>query len=471
MKKAKVPFKHLRDDLLIIFLSFIIIFPFSMSRDIFIDEATSFFCSKYYLTECKYFEPHSPIFYFFLKISVLILGFDVIVQRLFFAILSSVSVLVIIRSVGLFRKLKLKDKLFFTIIISVLPIIYTSSLVRPYVLSLLFSSLSFFSFLKFLRNNERAYLLKSYIFDIVGGLFFYFNFLLIPLKLLALLKRRELLIKSLSFLIPVSIFLIPLFFNLSQYTEAKLKGMEWYRSSRGYFYSFLSNFPVELLKHVVVGEIQHSIHFFVFAKISQIIFLSCIFVRQRELVKIYILLLALTFAIPIILSTQDLYFIFSRQYIPLTALILTLTIILFPLDYRLLLILPLTYAFQTFGTLKSTFSDETYGPCYKIYENLPNDSKVLLTYPVLSHCLWYYEMNEKKNIQIFELMEDDWFRKDVATFRQWNMNAKEHEMPITVVKRGDFDDFTKVFIDNKTEACKEIIKEINLTINKIFICK
>jgi hypothetical protein len=470
MGKNEKLLKKLKEDLLVFLLNFIIISTFSLTKSIYIDEAISFFCSKYYLTDCLYFDPSPPLFTFLLKISTLLLGFDVVTQRIFLAVFSSFSILVIIRAVEIYRKLKLSDKIFLSIIISFLPIIYSSNLVRPYVFSLMFSSVSFFHFLKFLKTNKKNYLFKSYLLDVVGGLFFYFNFFLILIKVLFLLWQRSIVFDSIKFLLFLSIFLLPFLFNAYIAYDAKIAGIFWYGNYGDYVNSFLLNFPIELFKHSLLARLPKIDFLSILIVLSQLAFFVCLFNKEKQLVKLFLLILVFILGVFLAFASQRLYLILSRQYISLTIPLLTLLIILFPFNLKFLVILPLTFLPMTYFNLQYIKYLWFYGPSYEVYEALPLNSSVITTPSFYSKGLWYYEMKNRKNISIFEPIDDYWFEKNISVFRYYKIDRSEYEPPIKV-KIENLDNFIKVFYGIEAKQCKEIIKEIYSSEGKVIVCR
>jgi hypothetical protein len=470
MGKDEKSFRKLREDLLIFLLSFIIISIFSLTKSIYIDEAISFFCSKYYLTDCLYFDPSPPLFTFFLKISTLLLGFDVVIQRIFLAVFSSFSVLVIIRAVEIYRKLKPSDKIFLSIIISFLPIIYSSNLVRPYAFSLMFSSISFFYFLKFLKTRKKNYLFKSYLLDVIGGLFFYFNFFLILIKLLFLFGKRDIVFNSLKFLLFLSIFLLPFLFNAYIAYDAKIVGILWYGNYSDYVNSFLLNFPIELFKHSLLAKLPKIDFLSILIVLSQLAFFVCLFNKEKQLVKLFLLILVFILGVFFAFASQGIYLILSRQYISLTIPLLTLLIVLFPFNLKFLMILPLTFLPMTYFNLQHMKYPWFYGPLYEVYEALPSNSSVITTPSFYSKGLWYYEMKNRRNISIFEPIDDYWVEKNISVFRYYKIDRSEYEAP-NKVKIENLDSFIKVFYGIEAKQRKEIIKEIYSSEGKVTICR
>jgi len=126
--------------------------------------------------------------------------------------------------------------------------------------------------------------------------------------------------------------------------------------------------------------------------------------------------------------------------------------------------------FNTMFSAQATFSEETYGICYKVYYALPENSKVIVTAP-LSSCLWYYELMEKKNITIFDTIYEDWFERNEILFTRWNIGASETEAPKMRVPIEDYSEYIKILPENRLFICREIIKEINSMYGKVFICR
>jgi len=126
---------------------------------------------------------------------------------------------------------------------------------------------------------------------------------------------------------------------------------------------------------------------------------------------------------------------------------------------------------KTIFYVQSVISDEIYGPCYKIYEALPNNSKIIPTPYALSGCLWYYEVMNSKNIIIFEPWTSDWFEKNATTFKYWVLNATELEMPRINMKVEDYSEFIKVFFRMRPFICKEYIEKIESIHGEVYICR
>jgi hypothetical protein len=437
------------ENLLLFLLQFFILLLFNFTKNFKIDEAISIYCSENYFSDCINWDVQLPTFYFWLKISSNIFGFNLLVQKTIIAIIVSFSIFTIVKSIEILKSLSFFKKLLISIIISLIPLYYSSVWLRPYAFSLLFSSLSLFYFLKFLEERKKELLLFSFIFDIIGTSFFYFNFILSLVKILYLGNKENL--KFISLYLLLLPFLLVNLKNL----EVRKQSISWYESFSDYFYIFLLNFPIELFKNLTYTKLDF--YFLITSKFSQLILFLPFFTKNRfKFLYLYLFLFILF--LEIFFTTFNHYLILSRHFIPITNWILALLIISLNNEF-LISFLVLPFVFYINHDILYIFS-----PSLEIvYFSISQNSKILIHPFTLSSEIWYFEKIHKRNITIYDDFPSSNF--SCISTRKWDKNmilSKFEEIEIKLIKNDE--DYERI-------CCKEKLFEIKIVNDKFVICK
>ena len=437
-------------DLSIISLSLFIIFFLNSDKNLKVDEGVSFYCSENFFNDCILWDTQLPLFYFWLKISTSVFGFDILIQRVLISFFVSFSIFLILKSVEIFRKISFKSKIVLTICISLIPLYYTLVWVRHYPFSLFFSSLSIYYFLKYIKLRNEDFLKKSFIFDFFGTTFFYFNAFLSLIKILYLRNFKA--IKYLT----IYILFLPFIFIYFQNFEIREWGISWYKTFKNYIPTFFLNFPIELFKSVEYGRMNFI--FFILSKISQVILILPFF-SKNKLKVLYLLSFLFLIVIEIAFISFDRFIIFSRQFVSITNFVLILLLILVKKEV-LIIVLPITFLPQTYHhifTLLFTESIES------VYFSIPKNSEILVHPFFIAENFWYLNVKFKNNITIY----DDFPSKNITCLstRAWTSYPLKHIEKNVEYKIVKYDEeFVK-------KCCNTIIKEFNIKGEKITICK
>jgi hypothetical protein len=437
-------------DLSIILISFFIIFLLNSDRNLKIDEGISFYCSENFFNDCIFWDIQMPTFYFWLKVSTIIFELDVFTQRIVISLFVSFSIFLILKAVEILKKINFKFKIVLTVCISLIPIYYSLVWVRHYSFSLLFSSLSIYYFLKYIKLRNENFLKRSFIFDFFGTTFFYFNAFLSLIKIIYLRNFKT--VKYLA----IYILLLPLIFVYFQNFKIREWEISWYENFKDYILTFFLNFPVEFFKNVEHSRMDFI--FFIISKFSQVIFIFPLF-SKNKLKFLYFLSFIFLIVIEIIFIFFNKFIIFSRQFISITNFILVLLLILIKKEI-LIITLPLTFVFQTYSYVLNLLSTENIESVYFFIH--PN-SEVLIHPFFLTGDFWYLNVKFKNNITIY----DDFPSKNITCLstRVWTSYQPkyiEKNVEYKIVKHDE--EFIK-------KCCNVIIKEFNVKGEKITICK
>jgi hypothetical protein len=437
-------------DLSIILISFFIIFLLNFDKNLKIDESVSFYCSENFFSDCISWDTQMPTFYFWLKISTLIFGFDVLTQRIIISLFVSFSIFLMLKTVEIFKKISFKFKIILTICISLIPLYYSLAWVRHYPFSLLFSSFSIYYFLKYIKLKNENLLKKSFIFDFFGTTFFYFNAFLSLMKFVYL--RNFKIVKYLTVYILFLPFMLVYLLNFN----ARMQTIDWYESLKDYTLNFFLNFPVEFFKNVESSRADFA--FFILSKFSQVILILPFF-SKNELKFLYILSLFFLIAIEVIFISFNKFLVFSRQFVPITNFTLALFLILIKKEI-LIIILPLTFVFQTYHYIFNLLLTENIE---SVYFYIPQNSEVLIHPFFAVKDFWYLNVKFKRNITIY----DDYPSKNITclsteTWISFPPKYIEKNVEYKIVKYNE--EFIK-------KCCNIIIKEFNVRGEKITICK
>jgi hypothetical protein len=437
-------------DLSIILLSFFIIFLLNSDKNLKSDEGVSFYCSENFFNDCIFWDTQTPTFYFWLKVSTTIFGFDVFIQRMIISFFVSFSIFLIIKSLEIFKKVNFKLKIALTVCISLIPLYYSLAWVRHYPFSLLFSSLSIYYFLKYIKLKNEDFLNKSFVFDFFGTTFFYFNAFLSLIKIIYLKNLRT--VKYLT----IYIFFLPFIFVYSQNFWIREWGISWYEIFKDYISTFFLNFPTEFFKNVEHSRMDFI--FFILSKFSQVIFILPFF-SKNKLKFLYFLPFLFLIIIEIIFISFDRFIIFSRQFVSITNFTLILLLVLIKKEI-LIIVLPLTFAFQTYSHVINLLSTENIE---YVYFSIPQNSEVLIHPFFIVEHFWYLNAKFKKNITIY----DDFPSKNITCLstRAWTSYPPKYVEKNVEYKIVKYDEeFIK-------KCCNVVIKEFNIKGEKITICK
>jgi hypothetical protein len=437
-------------DFSIILLSFFIIFLLNFDKNLKSDEGVSLYCSENFFNDCIVWDTQLSLFYFWLKISTSVFGFDILIQRVIVSFFVSFSIFLILRTVEIFRKISFKSKIILTICISLIPLYYTLVWVRHYPFSLFFSSLSIYYFFKYVKLRNEDFLKKSFIFDFFGTTFFYFNAFLSLIKILYLRNFKA--IKYLT----IYTFFLPFIFVYLQNFEIREWGISWYEIFKNYIPTFFLNFPIEFFKSVEHGRMDFI--FFILSKFSQAILILPFF-SKNKLKILYFLSFLFLIVIEIVFIFFERFIIFSRQFVPITNFILILLLILVKKEF-LIIVLPITFIHQTYHHIFTLLFTENIE---SVYFSIPQNSEILIHPFFVAEHFWYLNVKFKNNITIY----DDFPSKNITCLstRVWISSPPkyiEKNVEYKVVKYDE--EFVK-------KCCNIVIKEFNIKGEKITICK
>lgn len=489
---------YLCQSLILFFLSFSIVYLFSLSKNPHSDEAVSIFCSLYYLTDCIYWEVHFPTYYYFIFPLVNLIG-KVEIMRIFSSIITSFTVLVGIKSIEIFRRLNFIEKIIGTLILSFIPSVYSASSLRPYNLMLFFSAVSFYYFLISIKKDkvEEGYIKKSLLFDNISAFFFPFSFLNVFIKNLYILITKKMKIKELIRINLVNfIFLSFLgsFFTLtSVFRVVKAEDIiRWYENFKNYYFRvYLPTFPVELYKDFSAVDIQAKISSNPIIRISVLIiqilffypFISLVYSSEkmkRELVFLYFLFFFMTFLVNLSIGIYtSKYFITSRQFLSFSFPLIILLLVLLEDKFYVAAALPIFYVFSTIFIFRSIFlCNCLFGPHLLVYEKIPENSTVLIHPFWESINFWYFEtFSKKKNLTLVDVTRENWFNEDILniTFRI-RRTDRRFDYPYEYRKIENLDNLIKIFLlshDRRLieNMCKSWKEEIRVMEHSAVICK
>jgi hypothetical protein len=437
-------------DLSILLISFSIILLLNFDKNLKADEGVSFYCSENFFNDCIFWDTQLPLFYFWLKVSTTIFGFDVLTQRIIISFFVSFSIFLILKSVEIFKKIDFKSKIILTVCISLIPLYYSLAWVRPYSFSLLFSSISIYYFFKYIKLKNENFLKRSFVFDFFGTTFFYFNAFLSLIKIIYLKN-----FKTAKYLI-IYIFFLPFLFVYFQNFKIREWGISWYEIFKDYILTFFLNFPIEFFKNIEHSRMDFI--FFILSKFSQVIFILPFF-SKNKLKFLYFLPFLFLIIIEIVFISFNRFIIFSRQFISITNFILILLLILIKKEV-LIIILPLTFVFQTYSYIFNLLSTENIE---SVYFSIPQNSEILVHPFFIAGHFWYLNVKFKNNITIY----DDFPSKNITCLstRVWTSYQPkyiEKNVEYKIVKHDE--EFIK-------KCCNVIIKEFNVKGEKITICK
>lgn len=496
-KKIKENYKYIYYWL----ISFLIISIFSFVRDPFLDEIVSIVCS-FNFSECIIWDTQTPIFYFFIRpLTYLKLRIEII--RIILSILISFSVILMLRIINMFKKLSLLEEILFIISISFIPLIYSSTIVRPYSISAFLSVISLYYFLSFLKKSDFKSFKKSLLIDSTGFLIFYFNIIFLLSKILFIfLFRRNFTYGTFKESIKIFLPSILALFSYISFIFINFKTFEsWdivtkhYKEYKEYYSNFLINYPIEFYKEqTVIIPTFPFFQFYPIKLIAQAIFYYPFFIiffkkEKSDLLFFYSILFIILLITNIILSIITLRFlILSRQFTYFSFPLINLLIIILAKNNRillnlLLLTLPLTFIDYTIFRFNAIINNDfVYFPIFEIMKHIPRNETLIITPYYYSLYFWYSEVFiEKRNITIFDIIEPlDWYKKEndfYLSLRFWNTDIYKKENFIIdnyiVFKKEEIRNITKVFFnifDSKT-YCNDIVKELKRTNSYILICK